>query len=241
MRRIKEVCFFASFLTTIGTHVFGQSFTNLNFEQAKIVPDPSSSYYPNAVYASSAIPGWTPVGFLGSDINYNDTSLGAPDVELYGKNDMYGPNSLDGNYSIGIYGGGGYSGFPTGASISQTAVVPADALSIRFIAQGELAPQGSLYGGPLLVSLQGQNIPITVLSTSSAFMTFGGDVSAFAGQLSQLTIDAPLGVNNYWEIDDITFSPLPIPEPSTLSFSIGGILVLLWRVNIAKKNRVRID
>ena len=59
-----------------------QGFVNLNFENAVITPDPSSPYYPNAVYASSAIPGWTATGFLSpTEILYNDVSLGDPFVK----------------------------------------------------------------------------------------------------------------------------------------------------------------
>lgn len=43
---------------------FSQGFVNLNFEQAVITPDPSSPYYPNAVYASNAIRGWIATGFM---------------------------------------------------------------------------------------------------------------------------------------------------------------------------------
>jgi hypothetical protein len=61
----------------------GQSFTNLNFEDATIVPDPTSPYYPEAVYASDAIPGWTATGFIGpADVLYNSASLGSTSVSI---------------------------------------------------------------------------------------------------------------------------------------------------------------
>jgi hypothetical protein len=85
----------------------GQGFINLDFEDATIVPDPSSPYYPYAVYTSDAIPGWTVTGnYLGpNDIIYNDTSLGAPSVALWGMNSQYSLAPLDGAYSIDLYGG----------------------------------------------------------------------------------------------------------------------------------------
>ena len=46
---------------------FSQGFVNLNFESAKIIPDPSSPYYPYGVAISNALPGWNSisVGILG--------------------------------------------------------------------------------------------------------------------------------------------------------------------------------
>jgi hypothetical protein len=42
-------------------------FCQLNFESAKIIPDPSSPYYPYGVAISNALPGWNSisVGILG--------------------------------------------------------------------------------------------------------------------------------------------------------------------------------
>jgi hypothetical protein len=204
-----------------------QSFVNLDFEDATIIPVPSSPYYPYAVYASDAIPGWTAVGFLSpNEILYNDVSLGATSVSLLGNNGGY--SALDGAYSIDLYGG---SGLAAGASISQTGLVPADAASIQFIAVGG-AP-----GNNLLISLGGQNIPFSVLSTSPNYRTFGGNIPlGLANQSEQLTFTAPNGNNNYWEIDDIQFSPSSVPEPSVLDlFALSGLL-LAWRRWIARTN-----
>jgi hypothetical protein len=192
----------------------GQGFVNLDFEDAVIVPDPSSSYYPFAVYASDAIPGWT--AYIGtavqSDIIYNELSLGAPTVAIFGTNGV--PPALDGAYSIDLYGGSGPS---TGVSISQTELVPADAASIFFIATGG--------DGPLLVSLGGQNIAFSAISTGPNHTLYGGNIpSALAGQSEQLTFLALPGVNNYWEIDDIQFSPSSVPEPSVFGLlALGGL------------------
>jgi hypothetical protein len=58
-------------------HSFPQDFVNLNLQDATIIPDPSSGYYPEAVYASDAIPGWTVTGcFLGpNDVVYGCISI----------------------------------------------------------------------------------------------------------------------------------------------------------------------
>lgn len=202
--------------------VFGQGFVNLNFEQAIIKPDPSSPYYPYAVYASNAIPGWTATGGnLGpNEILYNDLSLGAPCISLSGTN----PAPLNGAYSVGLYGGAFFPG-NVGVSISQTGMVPVFAQSIQFDAQISSAP-----GSILLVSLGGQNIPFSAISTGSNYTVYGGDISAFAGQVEPLVFTAPQGNNNFSEIDDIQFSASPIPEPSVLSLFGLCTLLLFWRI-----------
>jgi PEP-CTERM motif len=199
-----------------------QGFVNLDFENGTIVPDPSSPYYPNAVYASDAIPGWTATGFIGpNDILYNSASLGSTSVSIL---DMNGsPPALYGNFSIYLYGG---QTAPS-ASISQTAVVSASAQSILFWSQDNGQPAGTL-----LVSLGGQNIPYFALATGPNRTTlYGGNIpAAFAGQSEQLTFSALEGINNAWEIDDIQFSPSSVPEPSIFGlFALGGLFFGLCR------------
>jgi hypothetical protein len=218
---------FSAGLIAFSRDASGQNFINLNFEQAKIVLDTSSEYYPYAAYTSDALPGWT-IGnnFMGpNEIFYNDLSLGAPSVALFGTNSEYSPPPLDGKFSIGLYGGvnGPYPPVP-GVYISQTALVPTNAESILFKAQGYFS------NGPLLLSLGGQNISFAAISTTPDYTLYGGDISAFAGQIETLTFDAPSGVNNYWELDDIQFSPSPVPEPDVLGiYGIGGLLFYCLR------------
>ena len=205
-------------------NISGQGFVNLNFEQAVIVTDPSVPYYPYGVYASNALPGWTGIGFLSPNyITYDDLSLGATSVTLCGTNSQYSPSSLDGRFSIDLYGG--VEGPAAGASISQTGLVPSNAASIRFIAQGVIPASA---GGPLLLSLGGQNISYFAISTGPNYTVYGGDISAFAGQIAQLTFNTPQGNNNYWELDDIQFSSSPVPEPSVWSLIIIFTFMLCW-------------
>jgi len=214
MKAIISLCVILLCSVRIGC---SQGFINFNFEGATIVPDPASPYYPNAVNASDALPGWTVVGLISpNDILYNDISLGATSVSLQGANGSF--PSLDGAFSVNLYGGVPTS--PTGASISQTGLVPLNAASLRFIAQGV-----SFGGGPLLVSLGGQNIPFSAISTSPNYTMYGGDISAFAGQVKQLMFTAPQGANNYWTIDDIQFSVNPVPEPATCGLILCGAAV----------------
>jgi hypothetical protein len=198
---------------------YSQGFSNLNFEDAVIVPDPSSPNYPYAVYASNAIPGWT--AYVGptpqTDIIYNTLSLGATSVSILGQNGV--PSSLSGAYSINLYGGQTASS----ASISQTGLVPAGVMSLLFKAQYSGPP-----GGTLLALLGGQDIPFSAISNGPNYTLYGASISGFSGQTEQLSFSAAEGVNNYWTIDDIEFSSQPIPEPnSPLLLGLGVSLITL--------------
>ena len=202
-----------------GERGFCQGFANLNFENATITPDPSSPYYPYALYASSAIPGWTATGFIGpNEILYNSASTGATSVSILGVNGF--PKALDGQFSIYLYGGE----TAASASISQTATVPASSESIRFEAQqaGE---------GTLLVSLGVQNVSFQALSITPNYTLYGGNISpTFSGQSEQLIFSALEGFNNFWELDDIQFSTSPVPEPGTVALvAMGAVLLGLRR------------
>src|ERR1039457_2250719 len=69
--------------------------------------------------------------------------------------------------------------------------------------------------GPFLVSLAGQSIPYFTLSTGPNYTLYGADVSAFSGQTVELRFSAVGGVvgGNNWNLDNISFSNLPVPEP----------------------------
>jgi len=213
-------------------NVRGQNFVNLDFEDATIVPVDTSPYYPYAVYADAALPGWTvgPGNFQGTDIIiYNDISLGATAVELFGINSTYSPAPLDGDFSVWLYGGEP----GVGASISQTGQIPSGVASIRLIARGN--PNPATGGGPLLLSLNGQNIPLVAITPGPNYTLYGGNIAAFAGQVEQLTFAAPAGVNYDWELDDVQFSSLPVPEPGSSSvLGIGAVLVYLVRMRSNK-------
>ncbi len=159
-------------------------------------------------------PDWTVVGTTSTNtIQYNSIALGNTSVSLQGTNGIF--PALDGKFSVNLFGGDS-SNLPNGASISQTGTVPAGSLSIRFIAEGFPS------NGPLLVSLGGQNIPYFAVSIGPNYTTYAGDVSAFEGHVEQLSFDAPLGINNYWTLDDIQFSTSPVPEPGALSLILCG-------------------
>ena len=212
------------FLSILCQHGQAQgTFQDLNFEQANIVFDPTFPGPPNTVVnASDAIPGWTPSSPLGTnDMLYNTASAGSPSISIL---DVHGtPPALDGRYSVYLYGGVAPS---LAASISQTALVPVTAESILFEAQHFGPP-----GGILLVSLGGQDIPFSPISSGPNYVLYGGNIPALGGQSAQLIFSALSGTrDNFWNIDDIQFSNSSVPEPSTLGLSALGALLLGWRV-----------
>src|SRR5947209_12500351 len=108
------------------TPLLGQgTFQNLNFENATIVLDPASPYYPYAVISATAVPGWT--AYVGatpqSDLLYNTLPLSSGAVSIYDT-----PSVLQGRYSLFLEG----STSGDQASVSQTGLVPTTAQSIRF-------------------------------------------------------------------------------------------------------------
>ena len=203
----------AIIVVVLGANVQGQGFFNLDFESAVIVSDPSSPYYPNAVYANNAVPGWAVTGFLGpNEVLYNTISLGATSVSILGASGT--PSPISGAFSIDLYGGS----TDASASISQTGLVPASAQTIIFKAKPGI--------GTLQIFLGSQNLTFYTVSTGANYNLYATDISTFANQTQTLKFSALQGVNNYWEIDDIQFSSSPVPEPSGFALTaLGGLLL----------------
>ena len=102
--------------------------------------------------------------------------------------------------------------FHTQGSLTQVGDVPVNARSIRLIGDRDFAPPA--------VECNGIGVPMVRLSAFGETATFGGDVSAFAGTTVELRIASkvPTGIVG---IDNVTFDPTPIPEPS------ASIVILL--------------
>jgi hypothetical protein len=197
--------------------VSAQGFVNLDFESATIVPDTSSPYYPNAVYASDAVPGWAVGGFLGpNEMFYNTISVGAPNVSIVSSANGF-PSAIDGAFSVFLQGGD----TPTpSAFISQTGLIPASARSLLFKAQAD----GGAPINSLAVSVGGQNMSFSAISTGPNYTLYGSDISAAAGLIRLLTFSVQEGYQ--WNIDDIQFSASSIPEPSVFGLLTLGALFL---------------
>ncbi len=199
------------------------TFQNLDFESAQVII--ATNIGPNQfITAANALPGWSPWSaipgtnfFSGMNqlslIEYNGGFLnsfvrgGTTPVDLFGSN----PSVISGNFSVLVSAYG---------SISQTALVPANALSLRFDATS-----------PSLVSLDGQSLSLIAIALGtnssggyrSTYTVYAADISAFAGQVETLTFSGG-GI-----LDDIQFSSSPIPEssPSWLLFLGSGIFMFL--------------
>jgi PEP-CTERM motif-containing protein len=191
------------------------TFRNMDFEQAQI----PQTQPPGFVSADLAFPFWTV--YYGStqqtQVLWNEVSAGSTLATLLGQfasqPPFGGPNALDGGYSAFLFGG------PTDCSIAQVGQIPTDAVSLLFKAQ---------LPGPgyqLIVSMGGVNLPVFDVSSGPNYTLYGVNVAQFAGMQEDLRFIAPAG-NNHWNLDDIVFSPNPVPEPTTGAlFALGGLLV----------------
>ncbi len=213
--------------------VSGQGFVNLNFEQASIAPappgyTPSDAY--NPISAASALPFWS----VSEDSTISTAVWGSPgaldETSVALVSGGYSP--IQGNYSVQL---SAYANAPSGyyrsSSISQTGFIPIGSLSIRFLIASPFQA-GSIQPNPI-VTLNGAPIALREMSQSGGVITMAGDVSAFAGNtatLAFLCAATPGGTfpanENYFNLDDIQFSPSSVPEPSGLALVALGALLL---------------
>lgn len=194
------------------------TFENLNFEQAKIILDPGSPYYPYSVSVTNGLPGWTTYGgTFGGYIFYDDISLGAPAISIH---DTNGPISLiSGHYTAFLQAGTYPNQPPANVALGQVGFVPLDARSIQFKASA-----------PLALSLAGQAIPVFQIGSGPNYAIYGADISQFAGQTVDLRISTLQTSNNLFyssSLDDIVFSASAIPEPPFTAL-VTLVAVLGW-------------
>jgi hypothetical protein len=198
------------------TTLFGQGFINLNFESATVPPTPPGAGG-GPVNPAMAFPGWT-VGFGGPGSPnftlYNALTLGSVAQVLIGPNYPLGSGyaPLQGSYSALLqFGPSPTLGTP---ALIQTGLVPADALSISFLVSPTRNDARVLLNGT----------EISLFSIGGGRMA--GDVSAFSGSQAQLTFTTRSYDGNWLYFDDVAFSTLPVPEPS--SYLLGGLGALVW-------------
>jgi hypothetical protein len=212
VKTIKQIAGFSIVLLAVLSAQAQGTFENLNFEQA----DPISAGVPGEpffVTAASALPYWNVYydGVQQTQIPFNAISYGTPSVSLLGTAETVGISPIDGNYSVLLQP---YAG---AVSISQTGLIPANTPSLLFEGLGEI--------GVLEVLVGTQIVPFTAVETEPTYTLYGANISAWEGQNEQLTFSA-LGLTpTSWEIDDISFSTTPEPEPNILALTaIGGLL-----------------
>ena len=205
----------------IAPFVWGQGvFVNLNFERATIVP--SSTFLP-LVVATSTLPYWT--AYIGSspldNIVYNDLTVGSPAVSIHDSASSF-QQPLNGSYSVILQ----HSGVdPTSASIGQTGQVPATSLSLLFDCVNYQNVQVTFRGTPL---------PLMLLNTTPNYAVVGADISSFASQSGELRFTG-LSLSPT-ALDDIRFSTIAVPEPSTFALvGIGGLVLILGALSRVPK------
>lgn len=184
-------------------------FQDLDFESANVILDSSSPYYPNAIDAANAFPGWTVSGSVTApDVFYNDISLGAPAISLQGAGSL--EPVLQGNFSAFLQGPSG-SGSQD-ASITQTGQIPAGAESLLFYGENV---------ADLQVAFNGHALPYLALGNGADYTIYGADITTLAGQTGPLTFTALPGGEAL--LDNIQFSPNPIPEPAAWMLLMAGM------------------
>jgi hypothetical protein len=224
---------------SLGFSANGQSFQNLGFESATIVPISGGSFG-SEVQWNPAMPGWT--GYLGANpvnwIHHNNACL-SPCTAMF-IYDQPGPlwrGPLVGNYSVAL-SAGPYTSGPYQASIAQTGLIPSDARSVHFFGLFNGSSQIIPAADQLIVSVGGQSLPIySFVPEGRDYRDFAVDVSAFAGQTAELrftvvTEAAPPGQQgrgSHLMLDFISFSATPVPEPAVGVFLLVGTCVLGWR------------
>jgi hypothetical protein len=197
------------------------TFENLNFEQAM------PAQFSGPVSAAQAIPDWTAeiAGAPQTDIYQNGFSTGAPEISLMTENTQQPP--LDGSYSVMLTANPQAS-----VSISQTGMIAPGTQSLLFDAYTYQQE------GNLAVMIGSQTVPLALVAIEPNYSVYGANISAWAGQYEQLTFTAqqPMTSLNIWEIDDISFSPGAVPEPSALALTgIGGLLFALYQLFAPKR------
>jgi hypothetical protein len=205
-----------------------QSFTNLNFENAQVVPTVPMFGF---LDWNLAVPGWSHSS--GNDttiVYYGQEHLGGTQYYmLYDSiSPVYAPGTqLAGNYSVGFASGYGVPGpGPTPwvqAYLAQTGLIAANVHTIRFLATGSFA----LFVG-------GVQIPTISLGGCA----YTGDVTAFAGTITEFKIvNTTTQFHDPVIVDNIVFSSAPIPEPSTVASMIVSLVVVSFVFNKRRTKR----
>jgi hypothetical protein len=203
---------------TLVRAAFGQGFVNLNFEQATVAPTPVGQYGSFVADPALAFPGWTmgPDGTEAPNYTiYNNLTLGSVAQVLIGPN--Y-PNAmrytpLQGSYSALLqFGPSLVLGTP---ALIQTGLVPAGTRSINFLA--------SATQNDVRVTLDGTDIPLSAIDGGR----LAGDVTAFAGHQAQLMFSTTSYNGSWLYFDDVVFSPVAVPEPSSLALIALGLVAAL--------------
>jgi hypothetical protein len=171
-----------------------------------------------------SIPYWSATcGPYQTGVTLNGYVLDATTVSLQTGSLIDGPNSV-------LLTSSSFS-YPSSAvaSISQTGLVPSSAQSLSFKVTDILAFQlPTTLPGQFFVTMNGENVALQVVSNNGNYTELAGNISNWAGQTAGLSIGVRVPSQQYGygeiyfqgAIDDISFSPSPVPEPSTIMLSL---------------------
>ena len=205
-----------------------QSFLNLDFESATLVPVGTTSQY---VQFAPAFPGWTAsiVSPFNTNALYDNAYLDSAGISIIdSKAQSLAGAVIDGVYTALLQSGLGYTtngAIVSDTTLSQTGLVPSDAKSLQFKAAAS---------GKFAVTLGGQALSLAILGGGTNFTLYGANVGQWAGQTAQLgfTIfgDRPHVNDEGLLLDDIQFSPqsVAVGPPTILSASISGANIQIW-------------
>jgi hypothetical protein len=211
------------------------SFQNLDFESARLIFVPPNS---QQIATTNALPYWS--AYYGTNLLSSIPYIGYPSTPLpVDLQSRTNGGVIDGNYDIflGYYPSsfGFGSATNTLGSISQTGLVPAGVQSLLF--KGNLDDPYH----PITVSLGGLDLSYVAISNALNYTLYGAAIPpSLAGQTETLIFSA--GANGQLGggiLDDIEFSTVLVPEPSSISLLClgGGTLFYLRR---RRRKRVRL-
>jgi len=78
--------------------------------------------------------------------------------------------------------------------------------------------------GGMQITFNNQALSFASISTTGSYSIYGADVSAFAGQTGELLFRVPSQQGGIF--DNIQFSTVAVPEPSTFALAALGALLL---------------
>jgi hypothetical protein len=226
MKALLSITFAAAWLHSAA--LAQNPFINLDFESASLVPssEPSFGYGLNA---TAALPGWkviTSAGPISWVLSNTLTLTPYASATLWS---VPGP-LLSGQYSVQLVSGLQYqytgSNVWTSTALAQTGMVPEGSRSLRLIVAND----------PFNVSLGGTSLSLVPLSYGTNNFTpytiWGADITGHANLNEELRITVPydagvpFGQYHSIRLDDISFSPNPIPEPGT--WALLGLGAAAW-------------
>jgi hypothetical protein len=235
--RLHKLLRACGFTISIGLVAFcantkGQGFLNLGFESKPTYAGVDPVFGTIPMYS---IPGWTisSNNTPQSGVYSNDYILDFTTAAIFSSASS---QVIDGNQSLFLAASSFEApvGGSSSESISQTGKVPVTANSIQFKVAfidgfggtvDTSQPQNNFY-----VTMNNQIVPLQIMVNTGSYLILSGDVSAWAGQTSQLTIGVSVPYNNNLPqetlysgvIDSIVFSPTAVPEPNAINLFVLG-------------------